>query len=201
MKNIKHLDKVYYIKKIYRYRKGDNKYQSTLVRVQTETGSHLYRINKHEAMFFADKKTAEKYRKEGEQICELKLDKDVFLKSDSKNKDILKVAKHIEVSSRLQKQDGLCAICEIKDKEIERGWYHYCNTFCDEIVEGARGLTSGYYYNYGNPSKNKTTKYVYKNLDSALKEISKGTYDKFKKLYIKKVNPDTINKDRTVYKD
>lgn len=185
MKNIKHLDKVYYIKKIYRYRKGGNKYQSTLVRVQTEAGSHLYRINKHEAMFFADKKTAEKYRKEGEQICELKLDKDVFLKSDSKNKDVLKVAKHIDVSSRLEKKDGVCVICEVKYKVIDKGSYKYEGTFVDEIKKGRKGLTSGYYQNgYWN-----TPSVYYKNLNEALKEISKGTYDKFGKLYIRKVNP------------
>lgn len=191
MKTLKHLDKVYYIKKIYKYdlngRQFKNKEsRSTFVRVQTNSGSKLYRTSKYDAMFFKDIETAEKYRKDGETICELKLDETVFLKSDSKNKDILKVAKNIEISPRLKKKDGECVVCEVKEKEIyKRFGYDYVDIFVDEIRQGVRGLTSGYYQR---PDNGFTSRVTFKNTKEALKEISKSSYDKFKKLYIRKIN-------------
>lgn len=83
------LKRVYYIKKVYKYKRNGKPYQTTFVRIETNTGSKLYRIGKRYAMLFESEEIANKYRKEGEQISHIDFKKKRRFLSSYPNPDSL----------------------------------------------------------------------------------------------------------------
>ena len=83
------LKRVYYIKKVYKYERNGKPYQTTFVRMETNTGSKLYRIGKQYSMLFASEEIANKYRKEGEQISHIDFNKKRLFLSCNPNPDSL----------------------------------------------------------------------------------------------------------------
>ena len=88
--------------------------------------------------------------------------------------------KIIKIDNKLLLEDGYCVICEDKYKE----GYRYYGYYCDEIVLGKRKLCSGYYLS---SKVDNYSRIIFKNLNSALKEIKKGNYNNFENLIIKKI--------------